>query len=225
MIWALGLPLNPVPISLRSWQAITGRLPHIKTLSFRTLVLKCIDFVMTLIEFPGNQWQKQICCGQLILGCALQINPDCSTGGRTGQREELNGDTATSRPQLIPLFHGELSVFQSCLRLRCEALVFVPTPIKATCYWLDAATVGRGNEAREQALGEVPLFGRGNSLKLTHLRIFPDLHVTCREWVFTPNIGSGRHTTCILQFTGKEVRIVSTCDSSQELPCSAGCFP
>lgn len=50
--------------------------------------------------------------GSLFWGVPSKSILTGSAGGRTGQREELNSDAATSRPQLIPLSQGGLS---SCL--------------------------------------------------------------------------------------------------------------
>lgn len=61
---------------LRSLQALAGWLLHTKTLSFRTPSLKCIDFVLSLSEFLGNQWQRQRFAIGSLLGCALHINPN-----------------------------------------------------------------------------------------------------------------------------------------------------
>lgn len=167
--------------------------------------------------------------GSLFWGVPSKSTLTGSAGGRTGQREELNGDAATSRPRLIPLFQGELS---SCLsewsQMEAWGMGFCtyPQSKQPVIDWMQLQW-GKGMKRGNRALGEVRCLSlaEGNSLKWTHPRAFPGLHVTCREWVFRLEIGSGRHTTCSLQFTGKEVRIVSTCDSSPEQHCGAGCFP
>lgn len=68
--------LRALFLSLRSLQTLVSFLLHTRTLSFRTLSLKCIDFVLPLIEFPEKQWRRLTFALGNLLGRAFQTNPD-----------------------------------------------------------------------------------------------------------------------------------------------------
>lgn len=74
--------------------------------------------------------ETEICYRKFNGEVPSKSTPMGSAGGRPGQREELNGDAGTTRPQLTSLFHGELvSGLSELSQIEAWGLACTPRPI------------------------------------------------------------------------------------------------